>query len=329
MKISREVKVGVVVIIALALFIWGFNFLKGKHFFSEQREFYAVYEKVDGLVGANPVTINGLQVGKVRELYFDGSADANIIVKFVIDDPIKIPKNSLARIFSADLLGSKGINLILGKSTEYAKSGDTLASDIEGSLKEEVNKQMLPLKLKAENLMLSIDSVVTVIQYVFNKDTRDNLAKSFESIKHTLNNLQSTTSSIDTLVLSQSSRLASIIGNVESITENLKNNREQFNNIISNFSAFSDTLARSNISTTLSNANEALIGLTEVMQKVNKGEGSLGLLLHNDSLYRNLESSALELNNLLEDMRLHPGRYVHFSVFGRNTDKKEDKKAKE
>jgi len=328
MKISREIKVGFVFVIALALFIWGFNFLKGKDFFSEQREFYAVYEKVDGLVTANPVSINGLKVGKVRELYFDGSADANIIVKFVIDDPILIPNNSTAKIFSSDLLGSKGINLILGDAFEYIESGDTLRSDIEGSLKDEVNKQMLPLKLKAENLMSSIDSVVSVIQYVFNKDTRDNLAKSFESIKFTLNNLQSTTSTIDTLVLSQKSRLANIIGNVESITANLKNNREQFNNIISNFSALSDTLAQSNISSTLAKANSALQGITNVLEKVNKGEGSLGMLLHNDTLYLNLESSANELNNLLEDMRLHPGRYVHFSVFGRNTDVKEKKKSK-
>lgn len=327
-KISREIKVGSVFIIALALFIWGFNFLKGKDFFTHQREFYAVYEKVDGLVVANPVSINGLKVGQVRELYFDGTADANIIVKFIVDDPIKIPDNSIARIFSSDLLGSKGINLILGKSSKYAKSGDTLTSDIEGSLKEEVNKQMLPLKLKAENLMMSIDSVVSVIQYVFNKDTRDNLAKSFESIKYTLNNLQSTTSAIDTLVLSQKTRLSNIIGNIESITENINNNREQFNNIISNFSALSDTLAKSKISTTLANTNKALKGITEVLEKVNKGEGSLGMLIHNDSLYNNLESSANELNKLLEDMRLHPGRYVHFSVFGRNTDIKETKKSK-
>ncbi len=328
MKISREFKVGIVFIVALALFIWGFNFLKGKDFFSEQREFYAVYDKVDGLVTANPVSINGLKVGQVRELYFDGSADANIIVKFIVDDKINIPDNSIAKIFSADLLGSKGINLMLGNSLEYVKSGDTLPSDSEGSLKEAVNKQMLPLKIKAENLMSSIDSVVSVIQYVFNKDTRENLAKSFESIKNTLSNLQSTTSTIDTLVLSQKDRLANIIGNVESITLNLKNNREQFNNIISNFSALSDTLAQSNISTTLANANDALQGITGVLQKVNRGEGSLGMLLHNDTLYLNLESSANELNNLLEDMRLHPGRYIHFSVFGRNTHAKEDKKSK-
>ena len=227
------------------------------------------------------------------------------------------------------MLGSKGINLILGNSTEYAHSGDTLNSDIEGSLKEEVNKQMLPLKLKAENLMLSIDSVVTVIQYVFNKDTRDNLAKSFESIKHTLNNLHHTTSTIDTLIISQKNRLANIIANVESITENLKNNRQQFNNIISNFSALSDTLAKSKISATLARTNEALKGITTVLEKVNRGEGSLGMLIHNDSLYNNLESSANELNKLLEDMRLRPSRYVHFSVFGRGTDKKEEKKAKQ
>ncbi|MCD4678961.1 MAG: MlaD family protein [Bacteroidales bacterium] len=327
-KISREFKVGLLFIVTLALFIWGFNFLKGKDFFHQQREFYAVYDKVDGLVPANPVSINGLKVGIVRELYFDGSADANIIVKFIMDDPIQIPANSIAKIFSSDLLGSKGINLILGNSTEYIQNGDTLISDIEGSLKEEVNKQMLPLKLKAENLMLSIDSVVSVIQYVFNRDTRENLAKSFESIKLTLYNLEHTTSTIDTLIISQKNRLESIIGNVESITSNLKNNREQFNNIISNFSALSDTLAKSNISTTLANTNDALKGITSVLEKVNKGEGSLGMLIHNDSLYNNLESSANELNNLLEDMRVNPGRYVHFSVFGRNTDKKEDKKSK-
>ncbi len=320
-RISREIKIGLVFFITLALFIWGLNFLQGRSFYKKQLEFFAVYDRVDGLLPSNPVNVNGLQVGKVVDLYFASDTSAKIIVKFNVADNLLIPRNSIARIYSQDLMGSKAINLKLGTSSEYCVNGDTLSASIEEGLKEEVNKQVQPLKRKAENLLLSIDSMVTVIQYVFNEELRDDLTRSIASIRRTINNLESTTYKIDTLVQTQESRLAEIIDNIESITKNLSNNNENISNILYNFSAISDTLAKAKISETLLTTNQTLRDISSVLQRIENGEGTIGMLINDDSLYNRLVGSAGELNLLLEDMKLNPGRYVRFSVFGKS-DKK-------
>lgn len=321
MKIKREFKVGIIFVAAIAFFIWGFNYLKGKDVFQQQRKFYAIYDKVDGLVPASIVIINGLQVGSVEDVYFYKEHSGKILVSFLINDDLPIPVNSIARIISYDLIGTKAIKIILKESGIYAENGDTLASEVQASLGEEVNRQMLPLKLKAENLMLSIDSVMEVIRYVFNVETRKHLAKSFENIQFTIANLKSTTHNIDTLVYSQKNRLDRIIGNVESITANLKNNDEEINNILTNFSAISDSLAKAKIATTLINVNKTLEDVATIVEKINKGEGTLGLLIDDDDLYKQIEDVVDDVDQLIEDIKYNPNRYLHFSVFGRNPNK--------
>ena len=315
MKISRELIVGIIFVITVGLFIWGFNFLKGSDIFKKQREFYVEYYAVNGLTRANPIVINGLKVGQVKDLYFAPDNSGNIIVILVISNDFPIPNNSIARIYSSDLMGSKAIDLQLGNSKVLAQSGDTLRAKVEASLKEEVNAQVQPLKKKAEDLMGSIDSVVTVIQTIFNENARENLENSFESIKNTLLTLQNTTQNIDTLVNTEKNRLSSIINNVDDITKNLKENNENISNILANFSTLSDTLAKSEIPKTFINANRAIGKLSNILEKINKGEGTLGLLLNNDSLYIELQKSSSDLNKLLEDIRLNPKKYVRFSVF--------------
>ena len=321
MKIKREVKIGVIVTVALALLFWGFNFLRGKNVFTQQREFYAVYEQIDGLTEANPVLVNGFKVGQVDKMYFLSPTDGRIVVRIAMYNDIIIPKNTIAKIMSSDLLGSKAIELKLGNSTKVANSGDTLLSSIQGSLQDEVSKQILPFKKKAESLLLSMDSVMAVIQYVFNKETRDNLAKSFENIKYTLDNLKHFSYNIDTLVSAQKNRLAAIIGNVESLTRNLKDNNQKITTILNNFSSISDSLAKANISKTIKKADNALEQFSQITNKINNGTGSLSLLLNNDTLYNNLKSASKELDELLLDVKLHPKRYVHFSLFGKSSKK--------
>jgi len=282
LKISRELIVGIIFIITIGLFIWGFNFLKGSDIFQKQREFYVEYDAVNGLTKSNPIVINGLKVGQVKDLYFAPNNSGNIIVILVISNDFPIPKNSIARIYSSDLMGSKAIDLQIGSSKILAQSGDTLGAKVEASLKEEVNAQVQPLKTKAEDLMGSIDSVVTVIQAIFNENARENLENSFESIKNTLFSLQNTTYNIDTLVITEKTRLSSIINNVDDITRNLKENNKNISNILANFSTLSDTLAKSEIPKTFLAANKAVSKLSEILEKINSGEGTLGLLLHND-----------------------------------------------
>ncbi|MHC1706299.1 MAG: MlaD family protein [Bacteroidales bacterium] len=321
MKISREIKLGLLLIATLALFIYGFNFLKGRNLFSNDRHFFAVYKSVGGLVPSSPVFINGVKVGLVNEVYFSNDGSNTVIVDFALNNKIPVPANSVARIYSADLMGTKAIDVILGQSTVMAHSGDTLTSDVQASLGEEVNKQVLPLKNKAEALMGSIDSAITVIRYVFNENTRENLEKSFVSIKTTIENLESTTYNIDTLVSTQKGRMASILVNIESISSNIKNNNQKISEVISNFTKLSDTLVKANIGSTLSTLNTSLVKTSQIIEKIQRGEGSLGLLINDEKLYRELEKSSKDLNLLLEDMRLNPDRYVQFSVFGRNPQK--------
>lgn len=321
MKISREIKLGLLFIASLALFVYGINFLKGKDVFSNEKHYFAVYESVDGLVSSSPVFINGLKVGLVKEIYFAGDGSNKVIVDFALTNKIKVPVNSVAKIYSADLMGTKAINVILGQSTTIARQGDTLKSDVQASLGQEVNRQVLPLKTKAEALMGSIDSAITVIRYVFNESTRQNLEKSFVSIKTTIENLEHTTHNIDTLVTTQRSRMAAILFNLESITSNIKNNNQKISDVITNFTKISDTLVKANIGSTITYLNSTLTKTSDVIGKIQKGEGSLGLLVNDEKLYRELEKSSKDLNLLLEDMRLNPDRYLQFSVFGKNPKK--------
>jgi len=264
--------------------------------------------------------INGVKVGEVRDISFIG-VKGRVLVEFAVRSNIKIPLNSLAQIYNSDVLGSKAIEILLGDSTVMAKSGDTLKSNIQPSISEEVSYQMLPLKKKAESMMSSMDSVLAVIQYIFNEKTRENLQRSFESIKYAIKNIENTSYNLDTLVSTQRNRLTIIFSNIESITNNFKNNNSKLTNIINNFSTLSDTLAKVKFVNTINKADAVLSNFTDITNKINSGKGSLGLLINNDSLYVELAKSSKDLNLLLEDVRLNPQRYVHFSVFAKNPKK--------
>jgi phospholipid/cholesterol/gamma-HCH transport system substrate-binding protein len=160
--------------------------------------------------------------------------------------------------------------------------------------------------------------MVTIIRYVFNEEMRDNLTSSVESIKLTFSNLESTTRSIDTLVASEEKIIADIIANIQSVTRTLKDKRGDIDNIISNLSTVSDTLASAEISKTLNAANNTLTDMSDLLHRIEEGEGNLGLLLKDDSLYNSLNKSISELSLLLEDIKLNPDRYIHVSVFGKS-----------
>ena len=317
MKLTKEIKIGAIVIFAVAAFIWGVNFLKSRDIFLQEKTCFAYYKKVDGLVTSNPVYLSGIKIGYVKNVEFVSNNSSEVKVTLVFNNKINIPKNSIAKIYSADLMGSRAIQIIMGDSNELLAENDVLKSEIEADLKEEINRQVVPLKLKAEELMSSFDSVLIAIKLVFNENTRKNLTYSFENIKISLDNIKHMTYNVDTLVTNQRNRLSQIIVNFESISHNIRNNNDKISNIISNFSTLSDTLARSNISQTINTTNKALADVASIMNKINKGEGSLGMLINNDSLYNNLQSSAKNLDLLLIDLKKNPERYVNISVFGK------------
>jgi len=314
-KLSKEFKVGLVAIVTIALFIWGFNYLKGLDIFKNHKTFYAIYPRVNGLTPANPVSIHGLNVGQVTNISFTPDMSGNIVVEFIVTTDLPLPKNSVANIFSSDLMGSKAIEIVLGDTNVYLDDGDTLVPEVEASLKDAVNQQIAPLKHKAEELISSIDSAVVAIRGVFNKKTRDNLQNSIASISVTLRHIENASYNLDTLVITQKNRLVEILANIELITGNLKDNNENITNILNNFSTISDSLAKAQIPKTFDNINRTINDLAQVAEKINTGQGTIGLLLNDDKLYNNLQKASNNLNALLEDLQQNPKKYVRFSLF--------------
>jgi phospholipid/cholesterol/gamma-HCH transport system substrate-binding protein len=314
--LKKEVKAGILVIVAIALFIFGFNFIKGRNLFKPQRVYYALYTHIDGLVNSSPVVVNGLSVGQVQAIRL--LPEGNILVTFTVNnDILTIPVNSTAKIVSLDLLGTKAIEIVLGDALMAHSPGDTLTSAVQRSLTEEVNLQVAPLKNKTENLISSIDSVLTIVQAVLNEEAIANFNKSFQSLSRTISSLEQTVYKIDTLVDTEKNRLHNIMANVESITTNFKDNNQKLNRIVTNFQNISDSIAKANLAQTITNAERSLGQTNEILEKINRGEGTMGMLINNDSLYKNLEKASLDLDKLMRDIRLNPQRYLHFSIIGR------------
>jgi len=320
-KIRHEIKIGVIAIITIALFIWIYNFMKGKNILHAAKTYTVVYDKVNGLEESNAVLINGYRVGLVDNIQFATDQSGNLIVTLLIEENFDIPKNSIARIYSSDLMGTRSVALILGNSKEICESGDTLIPEVEGTLQEQVSVEMLPLKNKAENLMLSIDSVLAVIQVTFNESFRDNFSASFEHIRETIKHLNRSTYTLDTLMTNEDGRFANFLSNIESISGNLKNNNEELTQLFQNMASLSDSLAKSQIRSTIDNLNRTLANMDTALTRINRGEGTLGMLITDDSLYINLENATNSLDALLKDVKENPKRYVQVSVFGGKSSK--------
>ncbi len=331
---KKFIKIGALVIFAFSALYWGVNYLRGNNLFSTEQEFFALYSKVDGLSPSSIVSINGFKVGQVNDIHFSPDGSNRLVVVFTIGEKYKIPKKSLAYIYSSDIMGTKAIKLEIKRDSLLYHSGDTLKSAIEGDFKDQVSMQMLPLKYKIEDLLGSTDSVLAVVQNIFNKQTRENLSKSFASVKTTIKNLENTTFTLDTFMTVQKSKMGSIISNTASITENFKNNNAKISNSMSNLEAFTDSLANSDLKKTITNANAAIIHMNAILKELNTGEGTAAQLLNNDTLYRYIINISLNLNRLLRDLRENPKRYVHFSAIdmGRSVyvveKKKKEKKKK-
>ncbi|NOZ36161.1 MAG: MCE family protein [Chlorobi bacterium] len=313
---KRYVKTGILFIIIIIMSIWGVNYIRSNDLLSSQIKLYGVYDDVKELSEGNSVFLNGTKIGKVSNVDFlDGNLN-KLVVEFHIRNDIKIPDSSIAMITSIDIMGTMGLKILINKKGKtFYKSGDTLSTRVENSLSEEVNKQILPLKIKTENMIGTLDSLLVAFRSVFNPKTRTNIKKSFEHIQITLKNLESTTSTLDTLMTTEKARIAKIINNAESITNNLKANNDNINKILSNFGDISDSLSASGFVNIIHNADTAIFKLNTVLNKIAKGKGSLGLLIHDDKLYYELKNASSDLDDLLLDIKNNPKRYVRFSAF--------------
>lgn len=308
MKISHEVKIGFAVFVILVLFIWTYNFLKGRDILSSTAYYYVIYDEINGLEESSQVTLNGYKIGAVSRIGFVPGKKGELKVKISIEEQVNLPSTTIAEIYNSDLLGTKAIRLITGDGKDFVMKGDTLQGQVEIALQDQIGNQLYPLKEKAENLMVSLDSVLGIIQYTFNSDFSNNLSESIRHINNTLG-------ALDTMVANKDGSLASTMSHIESITQNFEKNNEVLTRTLENLASISDSIAKSNIRSSINYLDQSLANFNSILSKINDGTGTAGMLVNNDSLYKQLVETVESLNFLLKDMQMNPKRYVHFSLF--------------
>lgn len=316
MKLKREYSIALLVLFGLGVLIFGYNFLRGLDLFKQRNVYHAIYPNAEGLVESNPLQYNGYKIGQVVRVGMVKDGSGRIIISYQVDEgDLRIPKDSRITL-SGDLFG-KWAELRMGNSAVFASPGDTLLGDALPSLTESFTASIDPLKQKAEGMLASVDSVLSSLQLILNDSARRDIDASFASIRSTLETLNMSARRIDGLIAEERATLNAVLGNIQQITGNLVNYNEEIARILTNLDSVSTTLASGDMERMLSDLGESSAKLKELMTRIEQGEGSLGAMLNNDSLYRNLESASHELDLLMEDLRLNPNRYVHLSLFGK------------
>ena len=303
---SKELKTGIAAVLILCLAYWGFNFLKGQNLLEPaSRVFYIEYDNIQGLNKASTVSINGLQVGKVSEITFntDSIKRGKLVVKISLDNDFEFSKNSVAKIYSTSIIGGESLAIIPSYIGEPAVSGDYLTGEEESDIFTSVGETLNPLKTKVERVIIGADSLLIALNDVLDLKSRD-------SFKRTILGLETTVSSMTNTLGSFNKMIDSTKGDIDIVLENTKK-------ITANFVEVSDTLATINFGQTVRTLQTTLANVNGLLSSIENGKGSLGKLVTDDSMYHNLTNASKELEGLLMEMKLHPKRFVHFSLFGK------------
>ncbi len=316
MKISNEFKVGLLGIIVIILLILGFNFLKGNKLFSKSMTLYAKYQNVQGLATSNPVFINGLQVGNIYAI--TNSKDMKqMLVTISIQKEIYIPTNSIAFINPNPLSVTK-IEIQLGNATTYLKSKDTIQTiERDGFLENMINSKVDPLLSTIKSTVGTADSILLNFNQVLDAENKKNIAAALQNLNKITSSVNATTASLEIMLNSTNGPLSKTLNNAASITDNIAANNQKLNNVFTNLDITSEKLAKLNVQQSLSLLDSTINNLKAVIAKLNSKESSLGLLFNDPTLYKNLTSTSNKINVLLDDIRVHPSRYVSISIFGK------------
>ena len=306
MKLSREFKIGFVAVITVAVAIWGIYYLKSINIFKSTDHYFAVYKNVKGLVENAVVYLNGYKVGSVHKIKFEENDLDKIVIEISLERDLKLKKNTSLVIKSGSLIsGSKDIDIIQGNGPGYYQPGDTLPSGIQVEISDYID----PIRVEIESVVKAVDTLMNSLTDLLDSKTRNNL-------KGTLANLDAATASLK-MSLQPSGSISQSLGNLSAITENLKKNNEEITALLKNFAAISDTLKQSDLKALIDHASKTFAKTTELFTMINSGQGTAGQLVVNDSMYINLNNALASLDSLLVDLREHPKRYVHLSVFGK------------
>jgi phospholipid/cholesterol/gamma-HCH transport system substrate-binding protein len=311
-KISNEIKVGAVALITILVFIWLYNFLKGKDYFKSTDYYYAVYDKIGGLAESSPVEINGYKVGVVQSIEFVDPTSGKLLVVFSVGKDFRLPVNTVAEIIPVSLLGGMKVQFVYGNGPGFYSEGDTITGRLSVSIVDKVETELLPVKDKISNLIVVLDSVIRSVDELMSEDFRKNLSG-------TVANLNNTTGSLSKIMVSKEKDLRATIDNLNKFSGMLAQNSDNMSSTFTNLKTFSDTIAAADIYTTVANLKTSLAKASTMIENLNNGQGSAGQFLTNDSIYSNLNNSLASLDELLTDMKVNPKRYVHFSVFGKKS----------
>lgn len=315
MKIKKEYSIAGLVLGGIVLLIFGVNYLKGLDLLQQRNVYHVVYRDVSGVTSASPVFFNGLKVGQVIKTAMIPDGTGRIAISFQLNERnLPLPADSKVEIYSADLF-SRALRVVQGTEAAMAEPGDTLRGDTQLSLTDAVGQQIDPLKAKAESMIANIDSVLNSLQQMLNEKAVGDIDSSFTSVRVALSTLSNTAKRLDQLVAVESATLSATLRNMEKVSATLAENSDELDRTFNNLDTLSAELAKGRLKQVLDELAKTSAELRTITAGINNGEGTMGKLVKNDSLYTNLNAASRELDLLLEDLRVNPNRY--FSVFGK------------
>ena len=303
---SRELKTGFIAVVVIALFVWGFNFLKGENIFAKShRTFFVEYNNIQGLKRSSSVTINGLQVGKVVDIKFNSNPEkkGKLVVELLIENEFEFSKKSIAKIYSASLMGGQSLAIIPSYEGDLAVTGDYLNGEVESDIFSTVGEKLNPLQAKLESVIVSADSLLLGLNQTLTIESRKSLNRSIKGLEFTIGDVRKTLGSVNQLLDSSKAGIKVTFDKTKVITEN--------------FAKLSDTLVNANIGLMVKKAQKSLDYVNQLMEGIQKGEGSFGKFVKDETMYNNLTNMSKELEELIREMKLNPKRFVHFSLFGK------------
>ncbi len=312
MKINNETKVGILAVVAIAILVIGFNFLKGKQIFKKQPTLYAIFKNLGALEKSNSVKINGLAIGTVYDFKPTNKEVDSIIVEIHLNRDVHIPDNSIALI-DGSVLGASYITLEKGPSNTFLESGDTIDTRLDAGLIASLKTQITPTISRVNETMDSLKLLLGSMNSLFDPNTQGN-------IKSMIAGLAVSTAYLQRRLNTESGIVAQAVGNLNSVTGNLAKNNDQVTQAIRNVEITTGNLANARIQETVAalegTVNELKGTITKLDQNLNSNKGTLGKLMNDQKLYDQMNRAALSLEILLDDLRVHPKRYVNISVFG-------------
>lgn len=316
MRVSNETKVGALTVIAVTLIILGFNFLKGKTIFKSGNFIYAKYHDTKGLIVSNPVFVNGYQVGTVFEIENLNSSLSEISVAIKMNDNYQIPINSIATI-QENPLGTNSIYISLGNATTYLKNGDTVKTSRSTSLLGDFMNTLSPMGEQFKKTIDELRKVLVNVNTVMDDQNKANFKELISNLTKTSDNLNKSMASIEQMVDQKGGSIAQTADNINGFTKNLAENNKKITNIINNLDSTSQAIKDANLNQTIKEIQSALAGINLTLQKLNTGNGTAAKIMNDPSVYTELKNTINSVNTLVDDIKVHPKRYINISVFGK------------